>query len=664
MKHFTPNNLADIRYLSEPSLSPDGRFTAFTRYTVDLEKKTFEPRVLITNNQTGQTRQLCDQHACRAQYEKLGVYFLSDISGEHQVWFTDGGKPEQKTTFRHGVESFCVSPDGRIAAAVACWPDEEDLIFTEMSETEKTEWLEKRESTPVIIEDFMYKLDASYGLLDGSRTRIAIVAPGGGVCLIGDSTTKCSMPSFSPDGTKLAFYGKPYSGIHAEESEVFLFDGELVTQLTQKADVSPDCPACFFNGGIVFSAYKAHEDGGLSEWLFLVKDGDVKPLFSEDAPETCHSFYNHPIGRSVYGADGPLLGTANGYLYFLSCWQGDERVFRMLPDGLGLVEAVETGGLSVHAFCVGQDGMILYVGGDQKTPGELYRYSDGMLAQLTHENEWLNEYALAPVHRLELPFEGGKTDVWVMEPCSREPDRKYPAVLDIHGGPECCYVNDFWHEFRALSTAGIAVIWCNPRGGMGYGRRFSGSDLAWGEAAWNDLVGAVDLAESLGFIDICRVGVTGGSYGGYMTVKFISQSKRFCSAVGQRILCNTATSYGTGDMGFASSSCAPEKVDMREYLMKRAERSLIRNVDEIDVPLLLLHGYKDYRCGFEQSEQLFVALRERRPQLPVRLVMFPDENHGITRTGKPLSQIRHLTELNNWFVRYIAEEKSNDEKRI
>jgi len=661
MKQFAPHHLTDIRYLSELSLSQDGSFAAYTRYTGDIKKNAFASRVFIADLEAGETRLLCDQSACRPQYGKDGIYFLSDVSGEWQVWFTNGGNSEQKTTFRHGVESFCVSSGGRIAAAVKLWPGEEESFFTEMSDTEKKSWQEAREFGPVIVEDFMYKLDTSFGLLDGSTTRIALVEPGRGARLIWDSKMNCSLPSFSQDGIKVAFYGKPYSGIHAEESEVFLFDGNAVSQLTQKAEVAPDCPPRFFNEDVVFPAYKMHEGSGFSEWLFLAKDGKIQPLFSEDAPEICQGFLNNPIGRSCYGADGPLLGIANGYLYFLSCWQGDERVFRLRPDGKGLIEMVETGGLSVHAFCVGRDGKVVFMGGDQQNPGELYQYANGTLTQLTHENAWLSEFELAPVHRLKLSFDGGTTDVWVMEPCGREPNRKYPAVLDIHGGPECSYTDDFWHEFRSLSSAGVAVIWCNPRGGMGYGRRYTSGEFAWGEAAWDDLIGAVELAGSLGFIDTNRVGVTGGSYGGYMTIKLISQSKRFCAAVGQRILCNTATSYGTGDMGFASASCAPEDVDMREYLMKRAERSLIRNVDAIDTPLLLLHGYKDYRCGFEQAEQLFVALHERKPQLPVRLVMFPEDNHGITRTGRPLSQIRHLTELVNWFVQYLSEEKTNDE---
>ena len=650
-----------IRYLSEPSLSPDESCVAFTRYTGEIDQNSFQSHVFVTDLQTNETRLLCEQSACRPQYGKDGVYFLSDVSGEWQVWFASEEVLEQKTTFRHGVASFCVSSGGRIAAAIQLWPGEEAVASVEMSETEKRRWLDKREFAPVIVEDFMYKLDSSFGLLDESKTRIALVEPDHQTRLIGETEINYFMPSFSPDGTMLTFYGKPYSGIHAEESEVFLFHAETLTQLTHKVDVSPDCPPCFFDGGIVFPAYKTHEDGSFSMWLLLVRDGTITPLFSEDTPEVCQGFYNNPVGRSCYGAEGPLLGIENGYLYFLSCWHGDERVFRLRPDGRGIVETVETGNKSVHAFCIGRNGTILYIGGDRQNPGELFLYSNGNLRQLTQENVWLNEFELAPVHRLQLSFEGGTTDVWVMEPCGREPGKKYPAVLDIHGGPECSYVDDFWHEFRALSAAGIAVIWCNPRGSLGYGKGFSNGAFTWGEAAWNDLIGAVDLAGSLGWIDAHQIGVTGGSYGGYMTIKLISQSDRFCAAVGQRILCNTATSYGTGDMGFASASCPPEDVDMRDYLMKRAERSLIRKVDAIETPLLLLHGYKDYRCGFEQAEQLFVALRERKPQLPVRLVMFPEDNHGITRTGKPLSQIRHLSELVNWFVRYLVKENMQDE---
>ena len=166
----------------------------------------------------------------------------------------------------------------------------------------------------------------------------------------------------------------------------------------------------------------------------------------------------------------------------------------------------------------------------------------------------------------------------------------------------------------------------------------------------------VEDAISKGFIDEKRVGVTGGSYGGYMTNKLIGRTKVFAAAVTQRCLANTATSYGTGDMGFVSSRPIPKHFHMLDYLEDRARGNIISYIDHFKVPLLILHAYQDYRCGFEQAEQVFIPMKERNPEIPCRMVMFPNENHGMTRNGKLYHQVRHLQEMTNWFVKYLIEE--------
>ena len=141
-----------------------------------------------------------------------------------------------------------------------------------------------------------------------------------------------------------------------------------------------------------------------------------------------------------------------------------------------------------------------------------------------------------------------------------------------------------------------------------------------------------------------------------MTNKLIGRTNVFAAAVAQRCLANTATSYGTGDMGFVSSRPIPKHFHMLDYLEDRARGNIISYVDHFKVPLLILHAYKDYRCGFEQAEQVFIPMKERNPEIPCRMVMFPNENHGMTRNGKLYHQVRHLQEMTNWFVKYLIEE--------
>jgi dipeptidyl aminopeptidase/acylaminoacyl peptidase len=231
--------------------------------------------------------------------------------------------------------------------------------------------------------------------------------------------------------------------------------------------------------------------------------------------------------------------------------------------------------------------------------------------------------------------------------------KKYPAVLYVHGGPTVCFTNDFWHEIHTLANAGYAVVYCDPRGSFGYGLKFSNGSDSWGMPAYEDLMGFLDYAISLGFIDEKRVGITGGSYGGYMTCKIVMMTNRFAAAVGQRVFVNQATSYGTGDMGFYSAGRKWSEINIKDCLIKRARGSIIRNIDKLTTPMLLLHGYSDYRCSFEQSEQMFISIKERRGDVPVRLVMFPGENHGVSRTGLLHFQQHHVQEMIDWFNIYL-----------
>ncbi|MDO5422557.1 MAG: prolyl oligopeptidase family serine peptidase [Eubacteriales bacterium] len=470
---------------------------------------------------------------------------------------------------------------------------------------------------------------------------------------------------------------------------------------------------------LICNGFYMAEDG-FDQRLFRLStaDGTQIPLFPEKEDGSCHNINNSPIGRTVYGEESSYyqLDKAGEWVYFLSAFQGREALYRVAADGSGRVETVLRGEFSVHSFTMPVDGGLYVLAGDTVTIAELYRVeldaagvqtaptapdaadsdvvsqqpapadgdtpapaapdaADGdmvsqqtaparggalapRLERLTFSNEWMKDYAVAVPKEIWFPSADGKVQIqgWIVMPPNQEPGKKYPAVLDIHGGPECTYVNDYWHEFQAFAAAGIAALYCNPRGSMGYGLNFASDTWSWGDEAVSDLLTMVDRAVEQEAIDPERIGVTGGSYGGYMTVKLIGTTKRFRAAAAQRCLCNLATSYGTGDMGFESAKTDDlSKIRMLDVLTKRARTSLIRHIDEIKIPLLILHGYRDYRCGFEQAEQLFIAMKERNPEVPVRMVVYPKENHGVTREGTLSNQISHLSEMVNWFSKYLEE---------
>ena len=486
-------------------------------------------------------------------------------------------------------------------------------------------------------------------------------------------------PSWSHDGKKIAFYGYPYEGAKGFDVELFVCDenGKNLKQISRDNGIYGDHAPAFTadDTGIVAMVFGDFEDGSCVQlpMLFDLMNNTHRYLIDEWDESICHGVHPLRAGSLEYGDHSNYFKlTKDGkYLYFQTGRHGRYSLCRVRIDVAksetaevssvtdsvikpSLVEMVLEGQTDIQEFSMNENGQIVTIQADWLHPAELWMNGE----KLTDSNPWLSEYALADVEEHWVKSKDGKADLqyFLVKPVCFEKNKQYPAVLDIKGGPTTMYGLTFWHEFQALASLGMAVIFGNPRGSTGFGRAYCAGGVCWENEAVDDLVQFVEAAVSKGFIDEKRVGVTGGSYGGYMTNKLIGRTNVFAAAVTQRCLANTATSYGTGDMGFVSSRPIPKHFHMLDYLEDRARGNIISYVDHFKVPLLILHAYQDYRCGFEQAEQVFIPMKERNPEIPCRMVMFPNENHGMTRNGKLYHQVRHLQEMTNWFVKYLMEE--------
>ena len=454
-------------------------------------------------------------------------------------------------------------------------------------------------------------------------------------------------------------------------------NGKNLKQISRDNGIYGDHAPAFTvdDTGIVTMVFGDFEDASCVQlpMLFDLINNTHRYLIDEWDESICHGVHPLRAGSLEYGDHSPYFRlTKDGkYLYFQTGRHGRYSLCRVRIDAAksetaevssvtdsvikpSPVEMVLEGQTDIQEFSMNENGQIVTIQADWLHPAELWMNGE----KLTDSNPWLSEYALADVEEHWVKSKDGKADLqyFLVKPVCFEKNKQYPAVLDIKGGPTTMYGLTFWHEFQALASLGMAVIFGNPRGSTGFGRAYCARGVCWGNEAMDDLVQFVEDAISKGFIDEKRVGVTGGSYGGYMTNKLIGRTKVFAAAVTQRCLANTATSYGTGDMGFVSSRPIPKHFHMLDYLEDRARGNIISYIDHFKVPLLILHAYQDYRCGFEQAEQVFIPMKERNPEIPCRMVMFPNENHGMTRNGKLYHQVRHLQEMTNWFVKYLIEE--------
>ena len=667
------DDLYRVEYLSFPDLSPDGKHALYVVNTASRETGGFISHIYEVPTSGGNPRQIASsKDSCEdmPQYSTDGKYiaFRSNRSGEYQIWLYDRENSEvtQLTTLRHGVGNFTWSPDGtHIAFEAAYWPGEESVLFKPMTSEEKKQWQRQRESSPIVVEDLIYKLDEAYGMLDGSVKQIGVVrASDGSITMLTSGIMQCSLPVWSPDGQKVAFYGFPDGGEKALRAQVYITsaDNPDPKKLTDEQYIISETPVLFTVDGqnIIYLGYNI-EEGNASRMPFRYSllTGEKECIFPKEAP--CCGIDYTPVGRTYYGTASPLIKRVGDTLYFMSVWHGAAHIYALsIIDNK--VSAITTGKIAIQDFSAPKNGKIIYIRGDYTTIAELFVFDteSGTEKRLTYSNRWLDDVQLSVPEEMWVDSKDGKERLqgWIMPPAHREEQVKYPAVLNIHGGPEVSYVYDFWFELQMLAASGMAVVYCNPRGSSGYGTAFQAD--AYGDEPMDDLLTFLNAAIDLGYIDGNKLGVTGGSYGGLMTNKMISLTDRFKAAVTQRTLCNLSISYGTGDMGFVRSD--KSFTTMLNMLLGRARSrtSTIRHIDNVKTPLLILHGTKDYRCGFEQAEQFFIAMKDRNPDVPVRLVAFPGENHNLTRGGKVHFQIAHLREMALWFDKYLNTEVAAD----
>jgi len=297
--------------------------------------------------------------------------------------------------------------------------------------------------------------------------------------------------------------------------------------------------------------------------------------------------------------------------------------------------------------------VMVYNGASLESPDELFtlKLNTGETKQITRLNgRYINSRTYSVAEEVEFYNRKQKLMGWIVKPPNFNPKKKYPFILNIHGGPRCQYGRTFYHEMYVLAQAGYVVMYSNPRGSQGYGEKFARAIKGkWAEPAMKDLMSAVDFALSLGFVDKNKMGVTGGSYGGYMTNWIVTHTNRFKAAVTQRCVSDLSSMFGNSDIGWDLSwEFGGTPWENREAYLKW---SPITYIDKCITPLLIIHSEFDLRCNIEQGDQMFTALKYLKQD--VEYVRFPDEPHGLSRHGRPDRRGARLKFIVDWFDKYL-----------
>ncbi|MGB9790179.1 MAG: prolyl oligopeptidase family serine peptidase [Thermotoga caldifontis] len=466
---------------------------------------------------------------------------------------------------------------------------------------------------------------------------------------ISDEFSNIEYFSEGRNGNLILYIANRFEHVMRRSNDLYLYDAEkhrslLLTHAERFRYVFAE----FMSEKIVFAGSDMERYGINENPKFYMLDPSSREV-QLLTPDFDASLYNSVNSDCRYGSNRTFKVDGER-LYFVSTRWHDAQLYRMDPSGR--IEQLTFGKGSVDGFDV-VCGKIFFVGLRNMKLQEVYQLAEGEERQISGFNEWVQrERFVSKPERFTFNADDGTTiEGWVMKPFGFEPGKKYPTILQIHGGPKTVYGEVFFHEMQLLTSEGYVVLYCNPRGSDGRGNDFADIRGKYGTIDYEDIMRFVDESlKRFDFIDENRLGVTGGSYGGFMTNWIIGHTDRFKAAVSQRSIANWISKFGTTDIGYffvEDQHLATPWSDIEKLWW----HSPMRYADRVKTPTLFIHSEEDYRCWLVEGIQMFTSLKYHGVE--TKLVMFRGENHELSRSGKPLHRLRRLREILDWFEKHL-----------
>lgn len=644
-----------IKLLSNSQISPNGDRIAYVKCEMNKEKDGYMRDVWITEKDKKTyaiTNNGNSDFPCWSpDGEKL--LFLSIHEGVKAMYIHDFDKDisEQVLVMPNGVSFPTWSPDGKKIAFIS-----KNTIG---------------EATPYIVcKRLKQKMDELTGFIDYSKeshifvldlelNEVNQLTPDD-FSLEPPEWSGVSFPSWSNDSKRLTFSAKILDPVERDinpwKANVFVIDIDGSNLKGIKNVVGPaskpvwakDDKSIYFVGHInefqratcqrlckidieteQFEILSEELDRGLDDYLMT---------------DTFNGF------NDIY----PKISQVMNEIYFVVGDMGKTTVFG-LNLGTNKIRCVIGGERKIYSFSLSKDGKkIAFAYSTEHIPNDLAIFDLMTNEEIRATNvncDFLKEIKLSKQEPVTYESADGLIEHgWIMKPIDYEEGKKYPTILQVHGGPMLAFGWAFTFEFQLLTSLGYAVIFCNPRGSRGYGQNYTYAlKDNYGGLDFDDIMRFVDKSIESGFVNEEKMAVTGTSYGGFMTNWIMTHTDRFKAAIPQASVSNWMTMYGLSDFGYMTNELL--LMEPFENLMDLWKISPLAYAENVTIPVLILHSEKDMRCPIDQGEQMFVRLKHLGKE--VEMVRFPDSNHMMMRIGKPSLRMARLTLMDEFFQRHL-----------
>jgi len=646
MKNIEIKSFLDFQFPSAPEFSPDGKTVAFVLQQPSLEENKYNGNIWLLDVETRKYRQLTNGGDGKSfLWTKQGTILFkakrdSSLKKEGEnasAWYEispDGG--EAKLAF-----TLPVSP-GKLKAV-----DDDRFIFTALYRNKNEENDTRTPADCDVLEETPFWSNGSSEFTSGRRSRLYVYTRSTGE-LKAITGPWFDTAGYSVRGNQVLYKGTEWRNaidrLYHSGFWLYDLDSEETRMVMEPGTIRTEAFALWEDETALVTASDDQQYGRMrfvDFYNMALSTGALEFLAKHEAGASGNS-----VGTDARLGGGTVGKVVDDRFYYITTL-GDCGYLKYV-DKSGYISEKLTPDGAADSFDIHGENLIVCGLYGQKLP-ELYLNGE----QVTFFNEsWYQEHTVSvPEYHSFNASDGFEIHGWIMKPVGYVSGKKYPAILHIHGGPRTTFCDIFHHEMQVWANAGYFVFFCNPRGSDGRGNEFGYIQNKYGTVEYQNLMEFTDeVLKAYPDIDSKKVGVTGGSYGGFMTNWIIGHTNRFAAAVSQRSISNWVTFEHTSDIGFYFAH-THQGATTRENVEQLWWHSPLQYAPQCTTPTLFIHADQDFRCWTVEGISMFTALKNSGCE--AKMVLFHGENHELSRSGKPRNRIRRMEEILAWMDKYL-----------